>query len=75
MSLKHRIANVQSSNPDLRIIGTNLGPTEIPLSHVLIFPGIIAYEDTTPLIASDGAPITATGKGTWGQLYAVGRMF
>jgi hypothetical protein len=75
VSLRHRIATVQSSNPDLRIIGTNLGPTETPLTHIIIYPGIIAYEDTTPLIASDGAPITATGKGQWGQLYAVGRMY
>jgi hypothetical protein len=43
----------------------------IPLTRVAIHPGVLSYDE--PLIASDGAPITATGSGTWGQLYAVGK--
>jgi len=43
-----------------------------PNVRIRIFPGVITYEDTYPLIAPDGAPISATGPGTWGQLYAAG---
>lgn len=43
-----------------------------PLARIQIFPGgVIAYDE--PLITTDGAPITATGAGQWGQLYAAGR--
>lgn len=46
---------------------------EVPTQRIRIYPGVILYEDLQPLIAADGAPIAATGKGTWGQLYAIGR--
>jgi len=43
-----------------------------PISRIRIFPGgVIAYDE--PLITADGAPVTATGPGQWGQLYAAGR--
>lgn len=69
-SLTRRIANVQQTPNDLHIIGKYNSPDETPLMRIKIYPGLIAYEDLTPLIAADGAPIAATGKGTWGQLYA-----
>lgn len=71
--MRERLNSIGSVNPDLRIIGTNLGPTETPLVRIQIYPGLISYEDLQPLIAPDGAPIAATGPGTWGQLYAAGR--
>jgi hypothetical protein len=44
----------------------------IPLTRVQIFPGgVLAYDE--PLITPDGAPITATGPFTWGQVYAAGK--
>jgi hypothetical protein len=45
----------------------------IPLVRIRIYPGAIGYQDLDPLVTSDGAPVTATGKGQWAQLYAVGR--
>lgn len=43
-----------------------------PLVRVQVFPnGVIAYDE--PIIAADGAPITATGTRQWGQLYAAGK--
>lgn len=51
------------------------GPTKSqPLTRIAIYPGYITYESMTPLIASDGAPISATSEGTWGQLFRAGRM-
>lgn len=58
--------------PDKRHVMQYNSPTEIPLIHIRIFPGVISYEEMEPLIAADGAPIAATGKGSWGQLYAAG---
>lgn len=55
-------------------IGTNDGVAEIPLSQIAIYPGMAAYTATSPLITADGAPVSATGVGSWGQLYAAGRM-
>ena len=73
-SMMHqRLASVGTVEPDLRIVGTNLGPTETPLVRIQIWPGVIAYEELQPLITADGAPVTATGPGTWGQLFAVGK--
>lgn len=46
-------------------------PTEIPLTRVQVYPNGFAYDE--PMVTSDGAPISPTGLGQWGQLYAVGR--
>lgn len=46
-------------------------PTMIPLSRVQILGNGIAYDE--PLVTSDGAAVSNTGLGQWGQLYAVGR--
>lgn len=63
------------AQPDLRIKGTYNTPTEIPTVNIMVYPdsNVIAYQDMQPLVAPDGAPIAATGPGTWGQLYAAGR--
>jgi hypothetical protein len=59
--------------PSKKIV-THNSPVQIPLMRIQIFPGVISYEDLDPLVTSDGDPITATGNGEWGQLYAAGRM-
>jgi hypothetical protein len=69
--LKQRIA--APTEPDLSVVGRYNTPAEIPTFRIRISPGTLAYEDMQPLIAADGAPIAATGPGTWGQLYAAGR--
>ena len=46
-------------------------PKEIPLVRIQIYPNGIGYDE--PIIAADGDPIMPTGRGQWGQLYAVGR--
>lgn len=75
--LKNRIAAYGKygvTSPDLSIISQYNAPIVVPLSRIQIQPGVILYEDTQPLITADGAPVTATGKGQWGQLYAAGRI-
>lgn len=67
-----RVSNL-SSGPDLSIKGRYNTPAETPSINIQIFPGMISYQDMQPLIAADGAPIAATGAGTWGQLYAARR--
>ncbi len=62
-------ANTYPSRREIALYNT---PTDTPLVHIMIFPGMIAYEEMEPLITSDGAPIAATGRGQWGQLYAAG---
>lgn len=42
-----------------------------PLVRVRVYGNGVAYDE--PLVTADGAPITNTGSGTWGQLYAAGR--
>lgn len=71
--LRDRVSWAGPSYPNLRHIATYGTVEEIPLVRIGIYPGVITYEDTYPLIPPDGAPIMATGKGTWGQLYRVGR--
>jgi hypothetical protein len=74
--LKHRIAHQgvpNRSHGTLRDVGIYHTPEEIPLMRIQIYPGVITYEDAQALVTSDGAPVMATGKGTFGQLYAVGR--
>jgi len=73
-TLSNRIATVQQVNPPLVEKGRYNAPITTPLVRIAIYPGTITYEDNlVPLIAPDGAPIAATGPGTWGQLYAAGR--
>lgn len=45
--------------------------TQIPLTRVQIYPNGFAYDE--PIVSADGAPISPTGHGQWGQLYAAGR--
>lgn len=72
--LKSRIYQVGQTSTPVTVIAKNYGDIKaVPLMHIRIQPGVILYEDLQPLIAADGAPVAATGKGTWGQLYAVGR--
>lgn len=59
--------------PDLRVIATYGAPSLVPLTRIGIYPGMVTYEDMQPLITSDGAPVAATGQGTWGQLYKAGK--
>lgn len=72
-TMRNRLVGVGSVEPNLRVIGENYGPVTTPLARIQIFPGLIAYEDMQPIITADGAPVAATGPGTWGQLYAAGR--
>lgn len=46
-------------------------PTQIPLTRIQVYPNGFAYDE--PMVTTDGAPISNTGPGQWGQLYAVGR--
>lgn len=70
--LKRRIVSQEA--PDLRIVGRYATPEQTPLMRISILPGTITYETLQPLIASDGAPIAATGPSSWGQLYKAGKM-
>jgi hypothetical protein len=74
-TLRNRIqTGLSNSNPDLSVVGRYATPLETPLMRIQIYPDLITYEDMEPLVSgSDGAPIAATGPGTWGQLYAAGR--
>ena len=75
MTSRERLTTPQQwqQDSDLSIKGHYRTPLERPLWRVQIFPGIVAYDDMVPLVATDGAPIAATAPGTWGQLYAAGR--
>lgn len=79
MSLLSRIAGHGNGRPtpqtnDLRVVGTNNSALETPLVRIAIYPGAVAYDEGGPLVAADGAPISATGPGEWSQVYAAGRM-
>jgi hypothetical protein len=74
VALVHRIAAQSGYAPDLSVVGRYATPTEIPNVRIQMGNGVIAYEDLQPMITADGAPIAATAPGTWGQLYAAGRM-
>jgi hypothetical protein len=58
--------------PDLRVRGIPPGtPTDSPLRVVYITQhGVVATVPADSLITADGAPVYATGRGTWGQLAA-----
>ena len=71
--LKSRIYQVGTLPANVTIINKQYGDVKaVPTRRIQIYPGVVLYEDLQPLIASDGAPIAATGRGTWGQLYAAG---
>lgn len=55
-------------------VGQNQAVAQMPLSRITIYPGAAAYASDSPLITADGAPVKSTGTGSWGQLYAAGRM-
>ena len=46
-------------------------PKAIPLVRIQVWPNGFSYDE--PMVTSDGAPISPTGNGSWGQLYAAGR--
>jgi len=72
--LKSRIYQQTQLSSPVTVIDKNYGDIrQVPTIRIQVRPGVVMYEDLQPLIAADGAPIAATGKGTWGQLYAVGR--
>jgi hypothetical protein len=72
-TLMKRIITVGTIEPQLTVVGKDYQDVkQIPLMRIRIFPGMLAVEDTQPLITADGAPVAATGAGTWGQLYAAG---
>jgi hypothetical protein len=55
--------------------GSAHGPAGYQAHGYAIIPGGGAsLTSLSPLIASDGAPIPATGPGRWDQLYAAGRI-
>ncbi len=43
-----------------------------PTVMVGVRAGYITYADMTPLVTADGAPVYATGPGTWGNVYRAG---
>lgn len=59
---------------DLTVVGLNMGATDIPLVRIRVNGPVITSEELQPLITADGAPVSATMAGSWGQLYAAGRM-
>lgn len=80
--LAHRVANVGSNTSQAMAgyhpAGTSATPMQMPLQQVTIYPAsdgysALAYEDMTPIWATDGAAIPATTGGGWGQLRAAGR--
>ena len=70
---EHPISTGGNTSPPAAV-GTNMGVAEIPLLKISIRRGMAQYADVTALVTSDGAPISSTGTGSWGQLYAAGRM-
>jgi hypothetical protein len=55
--------------------GTGATPMTMPLDRVMITAEGMTSETLQPIYAGDasGAPIPATARGSWGQLYAAGR--
>jgi hypothetical protein len=72
-ALKDRITSVGQVTPMLNVIGKDYNDVKmIPTVRIQIFPGVLLYDELQPIITADGAPISATGPGTWGQLFAAG---
>jgi hypothetical protein len=74
-ALKSRIATNHQRAPDLAPAGDGLAlGGSPPGALVTIEPGVGAgLGPLSPIIASDGAAIPATGPGRWDQLTAAGR--
>lgn len=70
-----RVKTPQGGGPDLSVKGIPPGaPTAVPMQAVYIFQdGTVATVPADSLITADGAPVYATGHGTWGQVRAAGR--
>lgn len=72
-ALKQRIGSVGQVPANTTVIGKDyMDVKSIPLMRVQIQPGVVLYDELQPLITSDGAPVAATGVGTWGQIFAAG---
>lgn len=74
-TLLHRMSGQNGPPADLAVVGRYNTPAEIPNARVIVTSDAFHYEDMTPMYAADGAPIAATGAGTWGQLYSAGRLY
>lgn len=70
--LKKRIVAAAPAD-DLRIIGTLNGPTQLPMTRMVIHPGTLGYADVQSLITSDGAQVIAMPPGGYGTLVRAGR--
>lgn len=73
-TLRDRMSWDMPVYPDKHQVENYAHITEVPLMRIATYDGLITYEDLDPLISADGAPIAATGRGSWGQLYRAGRM-
>jgi len=72
-TLSDRIGSVGQVTPNRDIVGKDYNDVKsIPLVRIQIRPGVLLYDELQPLITADGAPVAATGPGTWGQLFAAG---
>lgn len=74
-TLFNRMTGQPASSPDLSVVGRYATPAEIPNARVIVTTDAYHYEDMQPMYAADGAPIAATGAGSWGQLYSAGRLY
>lgn len=77
-TLAHRIRNVGNTQAQAMAGYHPAAPPgtvmTMPLALVQITPaGTVGYQEMTPLITADGAPVPATTPGRWGQLIAAGR--
>lgn len=53
--------------PNLRVVGTNNGPTEAPDSVVRATGGLLTYEDLYTGLGPDGKPALLVAPGTFGS--------
>lgn len=74
-TLMNRLATPNEGGANLSVVGRYATPAEVPNIRVIVTQDAYHYEDMTPMYAADGAPIAATGAGSWGQLYAAGRLY
>ena len=73
--LMDRIRSVGTHKRKTNPIGKEYNaPTMIPLMRIQILPGVAVYDEPDWLVTADGAPVPVTAAGSWGQLYAAGRM-
>lgn len=69
-----RVTTPQGGGPDLSVKAVPPGaPVAVPLNVVYVYhDGTVATVPADSLITADGAPVYATGRGSWGQLRAAG---